>query len=389
MNICLLTASFLPLVGGREFVVHNLATALSQLGHNVFVLTSFRKGLRFEGNVNYTLLHPGFQGMYSLKLTVPVMVASLAVISRKYKIDVINVHEVFRSGTWTYFFRRIFKNIPVVGTPHGDDIQMFPELNYGVRLYPESDRIVRRNVKDFLITTSISPSIHHHIREILGYEETIRGVPNGIWTSSFDGTADRIKVREEYGIPQDSVALISVGRNHPKKGFLLAVEALAKLANGKNKVSYVLVGRNMAPLVSAAESLGVSDLLFTPGQVNSDEISKLYQACDIYVSPSYVESFGLTTIEAMSAGLPCVVSNVEGNRDLVAREWGDFFEVGDFQGLTDALRRMMENPAMLKSKGERARLEAKQYDWLKIAEMYVSVYSEAIELIQYKSPIEK
>ena len=53
MNICLLTSTFLPLVGGLEIVVHNLATALTDLGHHVYLVTPTE---RITGLINLILI---------------------------------------------------------------------------------------------------------------------------------------------------------------------------------------------------------------------------------------------------------------------------------------------------------------------------------------------
>ncbi len=68
MNICLLTSTYLPLVGGLEIVVHNLASALSDLGHHVYVVTPRPYNRKFVDNYGYKIVRFGFKGYGRLKL---------------------------------------------------------------------------------------------------------------------------------------------------------------------------------------------------------------------------------------------------------------------------------------------------------------------------------
>ena len=69
MNICLLTSTFFPLIGGLEIVVHNLATALTYLGHNVYLVTPYRGNRKLDKDFNYKIIHFGFKGCNRLRLS--------------------------------------------------------------------------------------------------------------------------------------------------------------------------------------------------------------------------------------------------------------------------------------------------------------------------------
>jgi len=378
MNICLLTSTFFPLIGGLEIVVHNLATSLTYLGHNVYLVTPYRGNRKLDKDYNYRIIHFGFRGCNKLRLVTPTVVLTLAYVVKRFKIDVINVHNVRTPGFWAYSFRQFFNKIPIVGTPHGDDIQITPEIQDGVRLNPESDKIVRRNLAMFTRITSISESIRQDLYQLVGNKEKIIDVPNGVWVQNFQQKINSAEIRKNFGIPLDTTAVISVGRNHPRKGFQYGLDAVAKLQKNGADISYILVGRNMSPIIEKARSLGISDCLITPGEVNAEIVSQLLQSSDIYVSPSIVESFGLSTLEAMSAGLPCVVTDIPGSRDLVSIEYGMLVEKADSDKLADAIKYLVENPSVRNHMGIKACNEAWKYNWPKIAKMYIEVYQEAI-----------
>ena len=380
MNICLLTSTYLPQVGGLEIVVHNLATALTDLGHRVYVVTSYNKDCRLDKDYNYRIIRFGFRGFGRLRLVTTTVILTLAYVVKRYEIDIINVHNVSSPGSWAYSFRRFFNKIPIVGTPHGDDIQITPEIQDGIRLNPKYDKIVRRNLAMFTRITSISTSIRKDLYQIVDNKEKIIDVPNGVWVQNFQKKINSAEIRKRFGIPLDSTALISVGRNHIRKGFKYGLDAVAKLRRSGADISYILVGRDMSPIIEKARSLGISDCLITPGEVNAETVSQLLQSSDIYVSPSIVESFGLSTLEAMSAGLPCVVTDIPGSRDLVSNEYGLLVKKADSDQLADAIKYLIESPSVRKSMGVMARNEAQKYNWPEIARMYIEVYQEAIDL---------
>lgn len=379
MNICFLTSTYLPQVGGLEIVVHNLATALTDQGHKVYVVTPMNRNKSFDKDCGYKIIRFGFRGYGKLHLTIPLVIFTLAYVVRRYKTDIIHVHNVYGPGSWAYYFNRIFKRTPIVGTPHGDDVQIKPQINYGVRLSRKADKIVRRNLNAFKLITAVSPFIRKDLEEIVPNPLRIRDVPNGVWTGIFKERINKSEIRKKYGIPFDSLALISVGRNHPCKGYDFAIEAIAKLKAYYNSFVYILVGRNMSAVIERAKLLGVSELLITPGELSMEKVAELFKVSDIFVSPSIIESFGLTTLEAMSAGLPSVVTNVDGNRNIVASEWSKIVLPGDSHELEEAVKYLIENPSVRNNMGIMARKEALKYNWPGIAKKYIEVYREAIE----------
>ena len=197
LNICLLTSSYFPKIGGLEMVVHNLAAALTRMGHQVVVVAPNSGDYKTE--ISYFVFKFGFRGSTRLRLTSLLAVSTLFYVVKKFKIDVIHVHDVYSPGKWIRYFQWLQNNIPIIGTPHGNDIQKSPTLKYGRRLDPKTDKVILRNVKSFTLLTAISQSIHRELKLILGNDAVIKKIPNGIWTSHFELNVDRVKTRKKYG----------------------------------------------------------------------------------------------------------------------------------------------------------------------------------------------
>ena len=358
--------------------MHNLAKALTKLGHNVVVVTPGSSKDKTDIPKNYFVYKFGFRGSTRLRLTSVLAVLTLLYVVKKFAIDVIHVHDVYAPGIWVRKFKRIQNKIPVIATPHGDDIQKFPSMSYGRRLEPKTDKVIRCNIRSFTRLTAISQSVCNELKEILGRDTIVRNIPNGIWTSDFEKKINKAEIRKKYKIPVDSTTLISVGRNVPIKGFEFALRAVSKIANAGYKIAYILVGRNMSSIVNKAREYGISDFVFTPGQLPADKVSDLYLASDIYINTSLMESFGITTLEAMCAGLPCVVTDVPGNKDIVSTEYGLLVPLSSKDAFINAICLLLDNPAYRRSLGNKAHVASLNYDWLKIAGSYVDAYEEAI-----------
>lgn len=138
----------------------------------------------------------------------------------------------------------------------------------------------------------------------------------GINVAKFrDATVDAAKMREEIGIPDDAKILLSVGELNANKNHIAVIKALADMEN-KN-IHYVVAGEGSVKemLSQTAAECGVGDRVHLLGKRSDVEL--LYKLADLYVHPSFREGLPVAVMEAMASGLPCVVSNIRGSRDLV------------------------------------------------------------------------
>ncbi len=144
----------------------------------------------------------------------------------------------------------------------------------------------------------------------------------GIDLSSFTvSDKTRIQKRKELELEENDIALISVGELNENKNNRIVIEAMSKIEY--NKLHYFLcgVGSCETELRNLAESFGVNKQVHFLGYRN--DVKDLYQASDIFIMPSFREGLSRSIMEAMASGLPCVVSNVRGNTDLV-NEFGGY-----------------------------------------------------------------
>jgi glycosyltransferase involved in cell wall biosynthesis len=143
--------------------------------------------------------------------------------------------------------------------------------------------------------------------------------------------------RRRYGIPEDAFLFLSVGKLIDVKRIRDFIEAMARIANGREGIQGAVVGAG--PLQANLERL--RDARRAPvrflGFHNQSMMPTCYAAADALVLPSAHESWGLVVNEAMACGLPAVASDTVGAApDLVAGT-GRVFPSGNIARLADAM----------------------------------------------------
>lgn len=173
--------------------------------------------------------------------------------------------------------------------------------------------------------------------------------------TAYPHITSRIQVIEngsplKYAVPparaaQDGpVRLISVGRLRDAKNLEVLLAALAKIADQDWRYTIVGDGPLRVKLESLACDLNIADRVTFAGQVD-DPYPWLEQA-DVFLMPSRWEGFGLAAVEAMNAGLPCVVSNVPGLSGVVGDGAMPPVAPDDVAGLAAAISRLISDPAL-------------------------------------------
>lgn len=164
----------------------------------------------------------------------------------------------------------------------------------------------------------------------------------GIDLSKFnDIQVDRNTKRREIGVPEDAFLLLSVGELNENKNHQVIIRAIAKLNNPN--IHYVVagVGDKRDYLIDLASKLGVLRQLHLLGF--RKDVSEIYHSADVFCFPSIREGLSVSLMEAMACGLPCVVSKIRGNIDLIDENGGKVFESFDEYDCSFALKSILES----------------------------------------------
>lgn len=156
-------------------------------------------------------------------------------------------------------------------------------------------------------------------------------IPTGIDFKELEQNtdADRLKTREELGIPADAKVVIFLGRISPEKNLDELIECFALYRKTHDNVYLLTVGDGPYKdnLIKKVEKEGVGDRVIVHDGVPHTEISKYYNASDVFASASISETQGLTFYEALFCNLPVLAKDRECLAEaIVEGENGAFFD---------------------------------------------------------------
>ena len=146
--------------------------------------------------------------------------------------------------------------------------------------------------------------------------------------------------------------LLLVARMHPnerEKGHYQLIDVLPNLLKKHPDVQLVFPGdgEDKNNIIKYAKDLNVAPYVFTPGYVETDELIRFYKKCYSYVMPSTQEGFGLSYLEAMNYGKPCVGCYGQGAEDIIVNGETGYLvhDPNDSKELETCLLALLSNPS--------------------------------------------
>lgn len=254
-------------------------------------------------------------------------------------------------------------------------LDQWPQEGFFWRSEIRAGGCLARTADRLVFNSSHAARQHEH----LGYpRERACVIPNGFDLEKFapDETS-RAESRRECGIGPDNVALGIVGRYHPLKDHVGFLRAAAILISAVPTARFVLAGRGLSgdnrELAGLIRELGLGSRATLLGE--RDDIARVMNGFDIYVSSSASEAFPNAVGEAMSCGLPCVVTDVGDSADLVG-DTGIVVAPKSPAALAEGLLQLIRVGADRRRElgaAARARIRLK-YSIARVAEQYAELY---------------
>ena len=175
----------------------------------------------------------------------------------------------------------------------------------------------------------------------------------GIKGFSGDSSAQVEFFCEQFPLLRDKRILLFLGRIHLKKGCDLLIKAFSDVCQCDESLHLVFVGPDQdgwrSKLEKLAVSLGIDDRITWAGMVTEDTKWGAFHAAEIFVLPSHSENFGAVVTEALSCGLPVLISNkVNIWREIINYKAG-LVENDDLAGTTRLLERWLQFPPSIKT----------------------------------------
>lgn len=222
------------------------------------------------------------------------------------------------------------------------------------------------------------------------YGRDARVIHNGVDVSRFPpiDPARRESLRRRFGV-SDRFVFLAVGGVEPRKGSIFALRALATLTAAlEPSPALVVVGghsfqdygpyREQAFAMLPELGLEVDRDLFLLGTVTDAELHEWYRSADALLFPSVKEGWGLAVLEAMSADLPVVASDIPVLLEyLTDRETAVLTRAGDPLSLAEGMREVAGDAALRARLVEGGRVVARRFRWERAAREHRRMYAQA------------
>jgi glycosyltransferase involved in cell wall biosynthesis len=361
---------FYPHAGGVESHVRSLAGEFARLGHEVTVVTSRHDpslplDQEFEG---YRILRAK---SWAVWYNTPIAPATRRLVA-SVPGDVFHLH--FPPPVTSYFAAR------------GLDHRAVPRcLTYHCDLYLEG--AIGSILTELYSALFLPPTLARvdrviaHTRSYANTSRAIRGrpieiIPSAVDLRRFRPDLNGAVVRARLGL-QGQRVLAFTGRLVPHKGVDVILRALRELPSD---VSLILVGHGprLAELQSLARRLDVESRVRFCTDVSDDELPLYLRAADLFVFPSQnrLEGFGLVVAEAMASGLPVIIADMPGVREVIEPgKEGLLVEPLIERDLVGRIQELLDDPARRAAMGAAARKRAEERFSLEIvARQLLTVY---------------
>lgn len=181
--------------------------------------------------------------------------------------------------------------------------------------------------------------------------------------------------RHELGFSEEDFLIISMGDLIPRKNYSIALQALSSF-KGDN-VRYIICGDGIlaTSLKDEVAKLGLEDNVYFLGFRR--DISKLLKISDLFLLTTYQEGLPRALMEAMSVGIPVVVSDVRGNIDLVENGVNGYtVNPNDAKGFADAIKKLFIDSNARTEIGKNNLERVKAFDINSVKEHMKKIYEE-------------
>ncbi len=363
-----------PSAGGSGIIASELGLALADRGHEIHFISSavpFRvRGFRDKVCVHRveTMDYPLFDHPpYTLALAV-----KMQHVASYHGLDLLHVHYAIPHAASAILASQMSsKRIPIVTTLHGTDITL-------VGNHPSYHRVTRFCIEESDRVTAPSTFLAEETHKIFKTEKHIETIPNFVDTDAFRNVRNA-ELRANFA-REDETILLHASNFRPVKRAPWVVDIFAGLAEKENTVLLMAGdGPDLAKSEYKVRQLGLENRVRFLGAWEAME--ELLPLADIYLQPSEHESFGLAALEAMSAGVPVMITSAGGPGEFVRHgENGFLLDPEDLEAWVNCADSLIADAALRKRISLTARATAvEKFSQPTITNRYEDLFEELVE----------
>lgn len=366
-----------PTFGGSGIVATELGLELAKLGHQVHFITyqmPARLSNSFLPNIYY---HEVRMYEYPLFDFIPyesVFVSQLFDIVVNNQLDLLHMHYAVPFASIGYMLQEILaeskRKIPFITTLHGTDITL---LGKDKSFAP----ILEFSLNKSTIVTAVSQFLRTETSTTFQIQQEIQVIYNFIDLDRYQNSANVGNIRQCFA-PKGEPIITHISNFRKVKRAGDTVQVFRNIRK-QMPAKLLLIGDGPERLQIEANcrELGYCKDIFFLGK--QEKIESLLMASDLFLLPSETESFGLSALEAMAAGVPVISSKVGGLPEVNIHDFSGFLcPVGDSEMMSQYALELLTNPPLHAQFRKQARLQAEKFSKEKIIPNYLVLYEQLL-----------
>jgi len=290
--------------------------------------------------------------------------------------SVVHSHErIFAADIWTLH-----------GVPHRYWIHCVRKKRMSLydlaTAWVEKKMVTQGNCQKFIAVSTLTRDIF--LQEYKIDPQRVTVIHPGVDLKDY-ATADkkliRADIRREYGFNPEEPMIIFASMNFEIKGLDAIMLALARLKAQQHSFKLLVVGKgNVKKYTQIAREAGIAENVVFTGTLSKEILIRLYLASDMYVMLSKFDTFGMVVLEAMSAGLPVIISSNVGAKDIVKEGENGFIisDTSDADYIASKISLLL-NENSRKSMPTVAYQTATENTWDMVATKYLEIYKDILD----------
>ncbi len=371
--------NYKPYISGVTNQVELLKRAMELAGHDIYIFTfgDVKNGEYKEARV---IRSPGLAladtGFYlSLRY-------SRAAKHLLQTMDIVHVHHPFLSGRLALRYCRPL-HIPIVFTNHSR-YDLYAQVYFPIMPEEISHGMLQAYMPSFCEAVELVTTPTHGMIKVLRdlkVQAHIEVVPNGIDMKLFNKAAPL--PRTDFGFAEDDILLVYAGRIALEKNIPFLLQSFAGVAQALSNTHLLIIGSGVQQyeeeIKGLVSELGMQERVHFLGKVEYKNLPSYFAMCDLFVTASVSETFGMSNVEAMGAGLPVLGVHSVGVGDTVEDGVTGLLATHDLPAFTAKLTRLCLDLELRAQMSIASRKTSSYYAIARVADILLGHYQKLTE----------
>ncbi len=290
--------------------------------------------------------------------------------------DIVHAYTIFTDGNCAMRVKKDYGIPYVVAVRNADVNDFFKKLPFlrlrGIRILQNANKVffLSETYKSIVMNNYVPSNIRKEI------EKKSIIIPNGIdefWLNNIFIRTD-LDYEKKFNSGDKTINIVYAGRIDKNKNIPCTVKAIKILIEEGFMVRFHVVGKVEDQTVY--EEIIKEDFLEYHSAMCKEELIKIYRKNDVFVMPSFTETFGLTYVEAMSQGMPVIYTINQGfDGQFAEGEIGYHVDPYNPKEIAEAVKKIIVNYIQL---SRRCSENCKKYNWTAISDRYSKIYDNIL-----------